>query len=744
MFDHDTVYALLPSWIRMRDQIQGGPLSDLLSVVVEQVAALEEDLAQSYDNLFIETAAPWVVPYIGDLVQSTPLIDTSRIPDTGTIASLVADLVGPSFLPQVGLRARADAARTIYYRRRKTTLPMLEQLSSDVTGWAAHVREFFQTLAWTQAIRNHIRPQAYGAADLRRVPDIDRVDGPFDRAPRVVDMRKPDQVEGWHNIPNVGIFLYRLHSTPLFQTDARPVAASGGYGFAVSPLGQSAPMFTRWRAPVDATQASTEPLLPGPIRPSAFYADLEADHEAGSAAGFTEYYGVFGLDAPAPSALPPAPAASFYIVADGKEVPPAQLETMDLAQWRQPPPDIVGVDVARGLISFGANWAAAGKPGPARARVSWFHGFPADLGGGGYDRQNWLSKRAEPSLVTITVGGANGAHSTISDALAAAPAGTVNLLISIQDSATYQEDLIIPALDKGSVTIEAADRHWPHLRGAIKITGAAPQGAVRLSGLLVEGAVTVENALGVLRLTHTTLVPGGAIDGPPPATVPPSVIVQTSDAPLDCQLIFSVSGPLRIPQVEGSRLWLLDSIVDGAGAACITGAGGLADPAPQAWIERSTLIGDSHFWQILTATEALFTGKVSTDHRQQGCMRFSFAPYGSSTPRRYKCQPDQEIAAELARAAAHKGGALSQAEMDAITARVTSWLLPSFTERLYGQPAYLQLAWGCPRQIRHGAEDGSEMGAYCHLKQPQRLKNLHIRLQEYLPFSREPAIIFVT
>jgi hypothetical protein len=36
------------------------------------------------------------------------------------------------------------------------------------------------------------------------------------------------------------------------------------------------------------------------------------------------------------------------------------------------------------------------------------------------------------------------------------------------------------------------------------------------------------------------------------------------------------------------------------------------------------------------------------------------------------------------------------------------------------------------------------MGVYGHLKQPQRLKNLQIRLEEYLPFSREAAIVFVT
>ena len=75
---------------------------------------------------------------------------------------------------------------------------------------------------------------------------------------------------------------------------------------------------------------------------------------------------------------------------------------------------------------------------------------------------------------------------------------------------------------------------------------------------------------------------------------------------------------------------------------------------------------------------------------------------------------------------------------------MVSWLLPSFTDTRYGQPTYAQLARRCPAQIAQGAEDGSEMGAYCHLKQPQRLSNLRLRLQEYLPFGREAAIVLVT
>ena len=111
-------------------------------------------------------------------------------------------------------------------------------------------------------------------------------------------------------------------------------------------------------------------------------------------------------------------------------------------------------------------------------------------------------------------------------------------------------------------------------------------------------------------------------------------------------------------------------------------------------------------------------------------MRFcSLSPDGARTPRRYRCQPD------LVRAAA------SDPETAAVeTLRVTPW----FTTSRYGQPAYLQLGTGCAREIREGADDGAEMGAFHLLLQPFRETNLRVRLDEYLPFGLEPGIVHVT
>jgi hypothetical protein len=119
-------------------------------------------------------------------------------------------------------------------------------------------------------------------------------------------------------------------------------------------------------------------------------------------------------------------------------------------------------------------------------------------------------------------------------------------------------------------------------------------------------------------------------------------------------------------------------------------------------------------------------------------VRFSYVPEGSVTPRRYRCQPDFEIEQRIQnaeQAAAASGSALSDFDRDAIGDEVRSWLQPAFTDIHYGLPAYCQLSVSSPEQIYTGAADGSEMGAFCFLKQPQRVTSLRVRLQEYLPFG---------
>jgi hypothetical protein len=55
----------------------------------------------------------------------------------------------------------------------------------------------------------------------------------------------------------------------------------------------------------------------------------------------------------------------------------------------------------------------------------------------------------------------------------------------------------------------------------------------------------------------------------------------------------------------------------------------------------------------------------------------------------------------------------------------------------------MQLATACAAELRTGAEDGSEMGVFSHLRQPQREANVRVSLNEYLRFGLEAGIFFV-
>ncbi|MGZ8532027.1 MAG: hypothetical protein ACXW6J_15690, partial [Candidatus Binatia bacterium] len=110
--------------------------------------------------------------------------------------------------------------------------------------------------------------------------------------------------------------------------------------------------------------------------------------------------------------------------------------------------------------------------------------------------------------------------------------------------------------------------------------------------------------------------------------------------------------------------------------------------------------------------------------------------------RRYRCQPDFEIAARIDGAEKAAGGPIDATEVNAIRADVESWLVPGFSTLRYGLASYGQLRLTCPAQIRAGADDEAEMGAFHDLYQPQRETNLRVRLDQYLRFGLEAGVFY--
>ena len=220
MSNRRPLFELLPAVHRIRDAalaeaagLQQGPQEALLALVADEISAVEENLEQLYDDLFIETCAEWVTPYIGDLIRYR------------TLHGVVARVATP----------RAEVAHTIALRRRKGTALVLEQLARDVTGWHARAVEFFELLATTQYM-NHTRLHSLRCPDLRDREALEWIGSAFEIASRSVDVRRIDSGRGRHNVPNVGVFLWRVDSYPRREC---PAVRVGSRRYRVSPLNLS-------------------------------------------------------------------------------------------------------------------------------------------------------------------------------------------------------------------------------------------------------------------------------------------------------------------------------------------------------------------------------------------------------------------------------------------------------------------------------------------------------------------------
>src|SRR5262245_1735603 len=225
-FDVDRLYGLLPAIVRIRVAEQGKPLRGLLAVLAEQIGVLEDDLDQLLDDQFVETCAPWVLPYLADLVG----------------------LRGLQGVGQAHINPRAEVANTIRYRRRKGTAAVLEQLARDVTGWPARAVEFFQLLATTQYL-NHRRPSNQSFVSVRGALRLEALGSPFEHSPDGADLTHTADVRliasgrGRYNVPNVGLFLWRLRPCSLTNSPAVPVVPTSKRRFLFSPLGNNMPLF---------------------------------------------------------------------------------------------------------------------------------------------------------------------------------------------------------------------------------------------------------------------------------------------------------------------------------------------------------------------------------------------------------------------------------------------------------------------------------------------------------------------
>ncbi len=584
--DAQSLYNLLPAIHRNRDAAGEGTLLALIQVVAQQVALLEEDLAQLYDDQFIETCSDWVVPYIGDLIGYRQLHGVA---------------------PQIS-SPRAEVADTIRLRRGKGTAATLETLARDVTGWDAHVVEMVQRLATTQYM-GRLRPTNVVTPNLRDPQPLERAGSAFDSLLHGIDVRNASSGGGWYNLPNVVIFLWRLQAYPVVSAPATEVDPQR---FLVSPYGTAVPLFSR-PEPKDPHVTATSALNVG-----------QAISRLGFAKSIDQFYGT---------------DKSVFI----QGVAPDAVSVCNLSDasggaWAHTPAaGRVAIDPVLGRIAFGT---APGTP----PLITYHYGFSADLGGGTYDR---LGTFQELSPV-VTVPAQHPTVQAAIDV--AATGGAVEILDSGRYAETLvvaptaigafvelrAADQMVPFLALGGDLLVSGAASTEVCLNGLWIAG----GAVRV-------AADAANHLGQLTLRHCTLTPGitRTADGKPGKPDTPSLVIESG---ITVVIDRCILGAIRV--APGASVTITNSIIDAGHSDGVAYAGpdGKAAGAPLS-IAGSTVIGKVHVTQLTLASNTIFAASLATadtwsapvwaETRSSGCARFCYVPPGSRVPRPHRCQP---------------------------------------------------------------------------------------------------------
>lgn len=701
--DADQLFALLPAVYRTRDEQAGGPLRALFAVLAAQSEVVDANIQQLYDDQFIETCAPWVIPYIGDLVGYNSIY---AVATTGT-------------------EQRAEVANTIASRRRKGTLLALEQMAADVSGRPAVAVEEFKRLITTESMR-HVRPRHRATVDLRKGRALERLGTAFDCenhtidvrriAPRVREAAKPDSAPleialhgpGRFNIPDVAIHLWRwqswqVHEAPAFAVDDRR--------FMFSPLGANMPLFSAVFERDAFSSLATRADVPEPI----------ARDEV------MDYYG----------------SASLLLKGDGVPVDagqiyPANLEDRPGTAWCTVPAGMIAVDPLLGRIQYADDLTP-----PALLQLDYCYGFPGPFGGGSYDRSDALADLDAAGADFYAVVG-EAATPTLESAVTAwnaVPPGSSGV-IALPGFAAPAIDLTggaavkLPAGSSLSIVSATPDptgglRDLIYSECRATLTGdidvvaqaGAKAGELLVSGVWIAGRLAIDGAPSTIRVVDATLVPGLRLftNGEPVWPGEPSVTLTAPGSTLVLQR--AICGPLAVDRDAVVRV--CGSILDaGSPSAVVYAAANLADAGGDLQVTDSTLIGKVRTRTFTLASNTIFhaglgdrdpwDAAVWASRKQAGCVRFCSLPFGSITPRRYDCLPPD---------------AASEVELE-----------PAFVTLRYGDPAYALLSGDCPLAIWKGAANGSQLGAYLQIQETEAVTNVQLRAPEFLPALMESGV----
>ncbi|GAA0311589.1 hypothetical protein [Kineococcus aurantiacus] len=505
-----TAFGLLPAVYRERDaQPDGGAgfLRELVGLVEDELALVHDDIDQLYEDLFVETCAAWVLPYLGDLVAVTPGAPLDR----GVVLT------------------RGAVADAIPLRRRKGTASALADLAHDLTGWPARAVEVFEHLAVTRSVRLPERPQLTAGrkrgrtADLRSALEAEQAL----RRGSTPEVRRIGSGRGRYGVRNVAVLVWRDVRLPRTWVDA---AAVDDRRFRFSPLGVDGPLATTPRTGVGTAGGGRLTRRAVAAEPGVF----------------------LGTDV----LVRPAGAVDPVAVGD---VVVCDLGDAAAGGWSNVarlPATAVGIDPERGRLAFGSAQ-------PAPPRVTFTTTAPSDVGGSELADPPDLDA---PRVTTVGRAGTGAAATSVAGGLAAS--GGVGV-VEVEDSGTYDGDLTVAVPPRTLLAVTSARGAHPLVRLASGWVLDAGEGSVVvLDGLTIGGGpVVVRGRPDRVEISRCTLVPGYRLTADAEAVPPvgPSLVLAVdSDWQTEVTVRECVTGPLHVP-ADGNTLTVTDSVVDAVG-----------------------------------------------------------------------------------------------------------------------------------------------------------------------------------
>lgn len=722
IYYQEKLWELIPANYRHEDGLDTNPnpnvLRALVEIIAEQAAILRRSQDRLWEDQFIELCNDWAVPYIGDLL-------------------------GTRLISALNYRGRRiDVAKTIYYRRRKGTPRVLEELIHDISQWDGKLVEGFQRLVRS---RHGLDPEPGrlagrftgtlpgGIADLRSPVVSELADGPFEEYFHTPDMRKPNGRDGRFGISKLNFYLYRLKSYPVNNSTPFKVSADT---YLFDPSGRDIQLFSKRERPVKAEweqwHSASEWELPLPIRcrllahaeyiiKDEVIQQLDIDGLSGShqdklrtlngflfrsedelrrhtiflTANFFSLLLKYSIvnDCGKNQLLP-----NSVLVSADPPVGTFSKEKITAANLMNPGAMVTDKKLAIDPVNGHLMFFIAPKVAK-NVTASYHYGFSGDIGAGTYDR-----RKVENSDPTIEV---NPLPKIIDFAIF-----NPIEVAQINDNSTYVVTSNPPGIQK--VVVQAANQQRPYLLQSSDLifTSAGNDASLELDGLWFGSPgnnqfnIILRGDYECVVIRNCTLDPGNGLNASGEKINPVSLIIEGTVENICIEK--SIMGPIftRNNGIVEDEVIISDSIIQSDDAeveAIIIDTGNTN-------ITRSTVFGKISVHRLY-ASDLIITGQATVTDIQTGCFRFSAALRESRLPRPYEAflyEKDSE-----------------------------HW----FTSRQFGHYSYAQLSDTVPDEIFRGGENGAEMGVFNSLINAIKDDGLRVKVEEYMPFGLIPAFI---